>query len=235
MSQTPREQEIVRVLAELFWDMVPDPAPPSKLEANYAIVALCGNRMIAYERAWALPDTMLERDGRFADPIEMCATLSAPELEALIRQPPCGHRLPGRIAAAMSGTALEVVKRYGGDARNLYLRQDVPTVLNRLEALPGHGRKLARLALRIILLDWAADVAGDRAMLDVTPDLHVCRVLQRLGLIDRAEPSLALEAARRLSPAAPYLADGAFRLGTTVCGSRPKCGICRLWEHCSQA
>lgn len=234
MSPTPREREIVRVLAGLFWEMVPDPAPPSKFEANYALIALCGNRMIAYERAWALPDTMLDRHGAFSDPVEMRAALSASELEALIRQPPCGHRLPGRIAAAMSGTALQVVERYGGDARNLYLGQDVATVLKRLEALPGYGCKLARLALRIILLDWAADVAGDRAMLDVTPDLHVCRVLHRLGLIDRPEPSLALESARRLSTAAPYLVDGGFRLGTTVCGSRPNCGICPLWVYCPQ-
>lgn len=233
MATSSREDQIVRVLTELFWEMVPDPAPPSKFEANYALIALCGNRMIAYERAWALPDTMLDRNGQFTDPIEMCATLSASELEALIRQPPCGHRLPGRIAAAMSGTARQVVEKYGGDARNLYLGKDVATVLTRLEALPGYGRKLARLALRIVLLDWAADVAGDRAMLDVTPDLHVCRVLHRLGLIERPEPSLALESARRLSPAAPYLVDGGFALGTTVCGAQPRCGQCPLWVHCA--
>lgn len=235
MSQTPREQEIVRVLADLFWEMVPpDPEPPSKSSANYTFIALCGNRLIAYERAWQLPNTMMIRSG-FNDPIEMCTSLSPTQLEAVIRQPPCGHRLPGRIAGAMSGTAHEIVEKYDGDARNLYMGQDVATVLRRLAALPGYGRKLARLALRIVLLDWAGQVSGDRAELDVTPDLHVCRVLHRLGIIDRPEPALALESARRLSPAAPYLVDGAFLLGTTVCGSRPDCGACELWAHCPQA
>ena len=234
MPHLSREHEIVSVLAGLFEEMVREPEPPSRGEANYTIIALCGNRMIAYERAWALPRTMLARTG-FSDPVEMCTSLSVAELETVIRQPPCGHRLPGRIAAAMSGTAHDVADMYAGDARNLYLSQDVATVLARLEALPGYGQKLARLALRIILLDWAGDVRGDRAALDVTPDLHVCRVLFRLGLIKRAEPRLAIEAARRLCPSAPYLVDGAFALGTTICGAKPKCGACPLWVHCPQS
>lgn len=226
-----REQAIVSVLADLFAEMVGDPKPPTRAEANYAFIALCGNRMIAYERAWALPQTMLDRAG-FECPVEMCTRLSASELEAVIRQPPCGHRLPGRIAAAMSGTARAIESEYAGDARNVYRGQDVSVVLRRLEALPGYGRKLARLALRIILLDWAGDVRGERAFLDVTPDLHVCRVLYRLGLIGTPSPPLAIDAARRASPSAPYLVDGAFALGTSVCGARPACNRCSLARHC---
>lgn len=232
MREAERERDIVCVLAELFGEMVADPTPPTRTEANYTMIALCGNRMIAYERAWALPQTMMLRSG-FDDPLDMCVRLSAEELESVIRQPPCGHRLPGRIAVAMRGTAGNIESEYDGDARNLYHGQDVATVLRRLESLPGYGRKLARLALRIILLDWDGDVAGDRAALDVTPDLHVCRVLRRLGLIERADPKLAIEAARRLSPSSPYLVDGAFALGTTVCGARPRCGECPLRTHCA--
>lgn len=231
LMPSAREIAIVSVLADLFAEMVGDPRPPSRADANYAMVALCGNRMIAYERAWALPQTMMDRTG-FQCPVEMCSHLSTGELEAVIRQPPCGHRLPGRIAAAMSGTARVIASEYLGDARNLYQSHDVATVLRRLEALPGYGRKLSRLALRIILLDWAGDVAGDRAELDLSPDLHVCRVLFRLGLIERPDPLLAIEAARRVSPNAPYLVDGAFSLGTTVCGARPKCEACGLLAHC---
>lgn len=233
MPVAEREREIVRVLAKLLGEMVSDPMPPTRAEANYTMIALCGNRMIAYERAWALPRMMMQRSG-FDDSLEMCVRLSVDELESVIRQPPCGHRLPGRIAVAMSGTAHIIESQCHGDARNLYQEQDVVTVLRRLEALPGYGRKLARLALRIILLDWGGDVAGDRAALDVTPDLHVCRVLERLGLIERADPGLAIEAARRLSPDAPYLVDGAFALGTTVCGARPRCEECPLRTQCPQ-
>lgn len=226
-----RERAIVSVLSDLFEQMVCDPKPPTQAEANYTFIALCGNRMIAYERAWALPQTMLDRTG-FECPVEMCSRLSIAELEAVIRQPPCGHRLPGRIATAMGGTARTIASEYDSDARNLYQSQDVTTVLQRLEALPGYGRKLARLALRIILLNWAGDVAGDRSLLDVTPDLHVCRVLWRLGLVRRPNPQSALEAARCISPTAPYLIDGAFALGTSVCGAHPQCRSCPLEPHC---
>ena len=225
-----REERILAVLSDYFYRMVPEePEPPSAWDANYTLIALCGNRLVNYERAWQLPFTMMERTG-YEDPLEMCRALTVEELEAAIRVPPCGHRMPRRVALAMHGTARAIAEDYSGDARTLYHGQPLAVVQERLGALSGYGRKLSRLAMLIILFHWGGEVG--EGILDCAPDLHVCRVLHRLGLIAEPDPELALQAARKLSPLAYYLADGAFGLGTTLCGAKPACGDCPLHSDC---
>lgn len=234
-----REERIVEVLSACFQRMQPEnPEPPSQEEANYTALALVANRQVPYQWAWELPDTMMWRAG-FNDPLEMFLALSETELETVIREPKCAHRLPATMARLMKGTALAIDIQYGGDFRNLYVGRGIPEILCSLLALPGYGRKLARLALRTIVVDWTAydlgQVHGNRSEVDAVPDVHVCRVLHRLGLIDSPDPVLAIEVARALAPDSPYVIDGAFEHGLTVCSSTPRCKDCRLQRICPSA
>lgn len=202
-----RESLIVEVLADCFATMQPtEPEPPCRDESNYTGLALVANRQVAYQWAWELPDTMMRRTG-YLDPVAMFLELSVDELETVIRQPKCAHRLPKTMAKLMKGTATVIAEHYDADFRNLYLGQQIPEVLRRLLALPGYGRKLARLALRTIVVDWRAydlgHVLGSRADVDAVPDVHVMRVLHRLGLIESIDPDLAVEAARALAQIVP--------------------------------
>lgn len=123
---------------------------------------------------------------------------------------------PNNKAKNLYGMALKLVKDFNGV---------VPDTLDKLESIPGVGRKTANVIL---------SVAFDKPAMAV--DTHVFRVSNRLGLTDDSKTPLATEKelvkyipSKLLSKAHHWL----ILHGRYICTARnPKCEECQLKQWC---
>jgi endonuclease-3 len=140
------------------------------------------------------------------------AKASQEDVEAIVR--PTG--MFRNKARSLRATAHLVVERHGGV---------VPRDVNALIALPGVGRKTAK----VILGEGFGIPAG------VTVDTHVRRLARRLGLTRLVEPEKIATKLEALLPRAEWI-EFSTRLilhGRRVCSARkPRCGECVLAEVC---
>ena len=100
-------------------------------------------------------------------------------------------------------TILEVARlvseRLGGDAEMLWRGRTAHEVKRELRAIHGIGEGIA--AMGVILLQKYRGVRfPDSNTMDVKPDVHVRRVLYRLGVAERRDEVEAVAAAARLNP-----------------------------------
>jgi endonuclease-3 len=134
------------------------------------------------------------------------------ELEEVIR--PTG--MFRRKASSLRAAAKIVSEKHGGE---------VPADLEALVALPGVGRKTAK-----VVLGQAFGISAG-----VVVDTHVRRLARRLGLTRHDEPEKAATELEGLIPRAEWTTFS-MRLilhGRTVCVARsPRCGRCVLEEVC---
>jgi len=119
-------------------------------------------------------------------------------------------------ASSLRATAAIVVSDYGGE---------VPDDLEALVALPGVGRKTAK----VVLGEGFGIAAG------VTVDTHVRRLARRLGLTRLEDPEKIAAELETLLPKEEWIKFSTRLIlhGRRVCSARsPRCGECVLAEVC---
>jgi endonuclease-3 len=187
------------------------------------------------------PEAVCELDYRTPWELLVATVLSAQSTDVRVNQvtPALFHRWPGpaELAAADTADIEEVIRSVGfyrQKARNLQTaaRQlmadhggEVPRDLDALTALPGVGRKTAK----VVLGEAFGIPAG------VTVDTHVQRLSRRLGLADhRDAEKVAAQLEERL-PRDLWI-EFSLRLilhGRRVCHARsPECDGCGLETVC---
>ncbi|MFB2600241.1 HhH-GPD-type base excision DNA repair protein [Herbiconiux sp. P17] len=120
------------------------------------------DQQIAMETAFEGPKKILDRVGSLD-----AQTLAAYDPEALVevfRQTPAVHRFPGSMAARVQALCAWLVENWGGDASALWTRDDPdgPTVLKRLESLPGFGAQKSRIFLALLGKQYGVTPPGWR-------------------------------------------------------------------------
>jgi endonuclease-3 len=144
---------------------------------------------------------------------------------------------PGELAAAPQEAVESIIRSTGmfrrkaASLRALAERIEtdhdgrVPRTLNELTALPGVGRKTAK-----VVLGEAFGIAAG-----VTVDTHVRRLAQRLGLTEQNDPERVAGDLEAVIAREQWI-DFSKRLilhGRRVCGARsPRCESCVLDEAC---
>ena len=119
-------------------------------------------------------------------------------------------------AASLRATARIIAGEHGGV---------VPEDIDALVALPGVGRKTAK----VVLGEGFGIAAG------VTVDTHVRRLAQRLGLTDLEDAEKIAAELEKLLPQDEWIAFSTRTIlhGRRVCSARsPRCGDCVLAEIC---
>ena len=232
---TEREQQIARILSQLFWEHMADPYPTSfegAEQANRFLVSLISNRGIQWERSLIFPEEILRRSGS-QKIVECCLSLGVAGLIDVISAKPALHRWITPLSEAVYLAMRAVQDTYEDDVRNLW--NDCPAgaeLQTRLKSFKGIGSKISALGTRQLALSFGVELADGLESIDVSPDVHVVRVFRRLKLTDNDDPKSAIEAARRLSDE-PVTMDGAWVVGMRWChASRPRCGTCPLWLYC---
>ena len=129
-----------------------DPAADALLSENplALLIGMLLDQQVAMEVAFAGPLKIEQRLGA----VDAAALASAdPDLvSAAFSQTPAVHRFPGSMATRVQALCQLLVDEWGGDAEAIWTRDapDGPTVLKRLQTLPGFGPQKAKIFLALL-------------------------------------------------------------------------------------
>lgn len=197
------------------------------------VVGCIMDRQIKAERAWEIPYRIQERLGSFE--FRKLRRLSVAQVTRLMRRPTPIHRYPPTMGKNMHAALALIADRYGGDASRIWKgRPSSAEVVLRFLEFPGVGPKIATMAANLLARKHKVPLS-DYYSIDVSVDVHVRRVLTRLGLVGTgATLEQVVYAARAISPEFPGLIDSpAFQLGRTICRpNSPRCDDCYLRRLC---
>lgn len=114
------------------------------------LIGMLLDQQVAMEVAFTGPLKIQQRIG--AVDARTIAETDPDDLVAAFRQSPAVHRFPGSMAGRVQTLCRTLIDDWGGDAAAIWTQgePDGPTVLKRLQALPGFGAQKARIFLALL-------------------------------------------------------------------------------------
>lgn len=191
------------------------------------------DRQVRAEWAWKVPHVVRERIGSFE--VAELERLTLHNWVRVMTQPAPAHRLPEVMAGVLHRATVRVAGVYAGDAGRIW--RDSPnsaTVVRRIIEFHGAGPKIASMAANILVREFHVGLS-DYRYIDISADVHVVRVMRRLGLVEPdADTEVVVWAARELNPDFPGVFDlPLWQLGRSVCRpTNPNCPDCWLRTMC---
>jgi len=195
------------------------------------------DRQIRAEKAWLIPQEMRERlNGDFS--IGKLAPLRVEKITRLMSKPYPLHRYLDIMSGVFFSGVRRIVQQYGGDASRIW--EGTPSsaeVVYRFLEFDGAGPKIASMAANILAREFKVPFS-DYYSINISADVHVIRVFERLGLTGpNPSPAQVIFKARALYPEFPGLMDlPCWEIGRQYCRpSDPNCGECIMNRHCKTA
>jgi uncharacterized HhH-GPD family protein len=200
------------------------------------VLAALVDRQVKAEIAWRLPGRVRDRLGTFE--IDDLAKLDRSAWIKVLREPMALHLYPETMAGVLELGVRRIIDQYGGDASAIWSgNPSSKLVVNRFREFHGAGPKISTMAANILVRGFHVPMSDYRAI-DISADVHVRRVMGRLGFV-RQDPGLGevVEAARTLNLDFPGVFDlSLWRIGRTVCHpANPRCSECVLNDLCTYA
>lgn len=197
------------------------------------VLACLMDRQIKSEKAWEIP-------------YRICDLLGTCELKELAEIPENVyidtfekyklHRFNTNMAKIFYGALVRINDCYEGDAAKIWNNNpSSATVVYRFLQFDGSGVKIATMAANILVRQFRIPFS-DYYSIDISPDVHVRRVLSRLGIVDEnATNDLIIYKARELFPEFPGIIDfSCWEIGKTWCHpNKPDCANCLVKEECA--
>ena len=205
------------------------------------VIACITDRQIDADRAWLIPYRLSQKIGSPRKPTFLFSTLlelSKHEIQRHMEGPPSLHRFPKEISRHIHSALRRIAEKYDGRTERIWAdRPSSARLVYRFLEFEGIGPKIATMAANILVRHFKIRVR-DHFSIDISPDVHVRRVLPRLGLLpERATSEQIIYRARDLSPKFPGLLDlPAYEIGQNWCKpKKPKCDDCFMSEVCPTA
>ena len=201
----------------------------------YVLCCLMDKQMDA-AKAWRIPYTVCEYFGTYD--ISELNRISLEEYQNIFNDRKL-HRF--KSMASVFKSALErIVSHYDGRASKIW--EGTPssaTVVARFLEFDGCGIKIATMATNLLHRALSVNYS-DYSSVDISPDVHIMRVMNRLGLLPdekKEDRTLAMYRAREVNPVYPGILDGLFwYVGKNYCRpSNPACRDCSLNDVCNQS
>ena len=194
------------------------------------------DRQIKAERAWAIPYIFSTKLGEFS--VKRLRSLSLPDVRKLMTSPEPLHRFCEEMSRNFHDAVRVISEDYVGDASNIWRNKPSSAeVVVRFLQFRGVGPKIATMATNILARRFKVPLS-DYYSIDVSADVHVRRVFQRLGLVrEGAGIDEVIYRARALRPDFPGLMDfPAWEIGRNWCRpATPLCGSCYMRVACPTA
>ena len=193
------------------------------------VLACCMDRQTKAERAWAIPYRIKQLLGSFD--MNKLASVSKEEYRRLFRENTL-HRFNDDMAEVFYDAVQLINTKYSGDASLIWANTpSSSTVVYRFLEFKGIGIKIATMATNILVRDFGvvfSDYYSIDISIDISPDVHVRRVLYRQGLIpENATTDQIIYKACELNPDFPGIIDySVWEIGRNWC--RPQNPDCRL-------
>jgi len=196
------------------------------------VIACVMDRQIKAEKAWSIPNLLRKRVGDFE--FSTLRQLSQEDLLFHFSNPTPLHRFNSDMARHCYKAIQKIEEQYQGDASGIW--SDNPAsaeLIFRFLQFSGVGQKIASMAANILAREVKIPLR-DHYSIDVSVDVHIKRVFQRLKLVETDDPAGIIFKARVLSPEFPGLVDQpCFEIGRSWCHARsPDCGHCYMSDIC---
>jgi endonuclease III len=221
--------------AELFPTIIPE-AKMFALGNPYAFaMATCLDRGAKAGIIWTIPFDIRQRLGHLNPKRIFVMTLD--ELTSLFSQLPRKPRYVNAAPRTVKELTEIVVRDYNGDASKIWEGKRASEVKRVFHSIYGVGPGIASMAVLLLERGYGIRFSDmDRRNMDVKPDVHIMRVLYRLGISWSQTESAAVEAARRLNPEYPGGIDSALWLiGNKWCTAYvPRCTQCWMGKVCKK-
>ncbi len=191
------------------------------------------DRQIRAELAWVIPYRLFEKLGHFDLP--KLANLSLSQVQELMTKPESLHRFPEEMSNNLYQAIQRIKKEYDGDASGIWSNKPSSAeVVYRFLQFRGVGPKIATMAANILARDYKVKFS-DCHSIDISADVHVKRVFNRLGLVpEKASTDEVIYKARALHPKFPGLMDlPTWEIGRNCCKPKqPICDDCYMGDLC---
>jgi endonuclease III len=196
------------------------------------------DRQIDAERAWKIPHAVFSAFK--TNNIDDLAQIKLEEYTKLFERESL-HRFNPTMADVFLQGVLRIKTKYNGIASQIWSnRPSGSLVVQRFYEFHGAGPKIASMAA-ILLVKFLRVPLSDYSAIDVAADVHVVRVMQRLGYVDKNVPDnqareQAISKAKELNPAYPGIIDApCWEIGRKWCHAQsPECSKCIVRKECAQ-
>ena len=198
------------------------------------VLACLMDRQVKAERAWSIPHHIRDEIGTFD--ITALASISLDEYIRIFEHRKL-HRFNKVMANCFLGAVERIVNVYNGDASKIW--SDTPSsakVVYEFLQFGGAGLKIATMAANILARDFKVPFS-DYYSIDVSPDVHIMRIMKRAGLVSpEASIDSVVYKARAMCPEYPGIIDGAcWEIGRTWCHpTAPDCKNCLVNDVCKK-
>lgn len=198
------------------------------------VLACCMDRQTKAERAWMIPCKIKGILGGFEFSILEEKTIDEwKEIFAVHSL----HRFNDKMAEVFYEAIQTIKNEYNGDASQIWTNNpSSASVVYRFLQFKGVGIKIATMATNILARQFKIPFS-DYYAIDVSPDVHVKRVMYRNGLVkSNATNEEIIYKARELCPEFPGIIDySLWEVGRSWCRpSNPDCSNCILKAECKQ-
>lgn len=198
------------------------------------VLACLMDRQIKSERAWSIPYRIKEIVGSFK--VDDLALISPDEYRDIFRSNAL-HRFNDTMADVFCSAVQDIKRKYGGDASRIWSgRPSSAKVVYEFLQFKGSGRKIATMAANILARQFRVPFS-DYYSIDISPDVHIQRVMERTGLVEKnADLDSVIYKARELSPEFPGILDiSCWEIGRNWCRPKnPNCRECPVNSECKK-
>lgn len=203
-------------------------------DLNAFMIGLISDQSVKFRTAWSLPYYLYKRLG-VSNINEIYEKYDLNDIKRAIESKPALHRYPSNIAKYIYNYIKYMISNYNGDVYKFLDRDSALELYNELVSLDGISHKKASLGLLILERDLNYNFI-DKENIDIADDVHIKRVLYRLGLSKDTKRDNIVDAARCIYPNYPgKLTTAVWTIGRNYCSnSNPKCSNCPMNNVCKK-
>lgn len=199
------------------------------------VLACLMDRQIKAERAWKIPYIVCNKfeTNRIDElaQIDIKKYISLFELEKI-------HRFNKSMAEIFYHAVVKIQNDYEGNASKIW--KDKPSsasVVYRFLEFKGSGIKISTMAANILARQFKIPFS-DYYSIDISPDVHIKRVMKRIGYVpENADNDMIIYKARELNPEFPGIIDfSCWEIGRNWCKpTDPDCDNCIVKNECKSS
>ncbi len=193
-------------------------------EYPHAYVLAClMDRQIKAEKAWIIPYEIYKEFGSFN--INSLINISLDELIRFFNKNKL-HRFNEMMAEVFYYGISDIVNKYKGNASNIWSgNPSSSSVVYKFLEFKGSGIKISTMAANILARQFRIPFS-DYYSIDISPDIHIKRVMKRMGFVPfDANNDMIIYKAREINPEFPGIIDfSCWEIGRNWC--RPKTPLC---------
>jgi len=198
------------------------------------VLACLMDRQIKAERAWIIPFRIQEELGSFG--INDLYRIKLNELKSIFNKKKL-HRFNDTMASVFHAGVSDIIEKYNGNAAKIWTgKPSSSAVVYRFLEFKGSGIKISTMAANILARQFRVPFS-DFYSIDISPDVHIIRVMKRMGYVPKgANNDMVIYKARELNPDFPGIIDfSCWEIGRTWCKPKnPNCSDCIVNKECKK-